>query len=248
MIGQYLYKYGFNVDFAPDVDVLTNMENTIIGDRSFGSDKDTVVTFGKAYSDGLHEHEIMSTFKHFPGHGATKEDTHKGYAYTDTTYSELLENELQPFMKAEEYGVDFVMVSHISLPEIIGDETPCSLSQEMVTSVLRNEFGYNGIIITDALNMGAISELYDSGEAAKKAVMAGCDLLLTPVDFDKAYNSILSAVKSNEISEARIDESMERIIKTKYRCLEENFSNEPIDYDDLAETYLSDMEIDEAIK
>lgn len=221
-IGSYLSQYGFNVDFAPDVDVLTNADNTIIGDRSFGSEADVVSAFGKAYSEGLHANGVMSTFKHFPGHGATKDDTHEGYAYTDKSYDEMLENELRPFRDAEEYQIDFIMVSHISVPQIIGDNTPCSLSKEMVTSVLREEFGYSGIIVTDALNMGAISEKYGSGTAAIEAVKAGVDILLVPKDFNAAYNSVLSAVEKGEISEDRIDDSVRRIVMAKMKLVQGN--------------------------
>ena len=214
-IGSYLSEYGFNVDFAPDVDVLTNSANAVIGDRSFGTDPRLVSDCGRAYSDGLHSKGLLSTFKHFPGHGATKADTHKGYAFSDKSYEELLNNELLPFASAEEYGVDMVMAAHISLPNVIGDDTPCSLSGKMLTEVLRNEFGYSGLIVTDALNMGAIAENYSSGEAAKKALKAGCDLLLTPMDPEEAYLSLFSAVKDGEISEERIDESLRRIINAK---------------------------------
>jgi len=218
-IGSYLSQYGFNVDFAHDVDVLSNVDNTIIGDRSFSDDAEVVSSYGRAYSEGLHANGVMSTFKHFPGHGATRDDTHEGYAYTDKSYDEMLENELCPFRHAEEYQIDFIMVSHISVPQIIGDNTPCSLSKEMVTSVLREEFGYRGIIITDALNMGAISEKYGSGTAAIEAVKAGVDILLVPKDFNAAYNSVLSAVDKGEISEDRIDDSVRRIVMAKMKLV-----------------------------
>jgi beta-N-acetylhexosaminidase len=214
-IGNYLYELGFNVDFAPDADVITNENNTVIGDRSFGSDSAVVTEYAIAYSDGLHNNQILSTFKHFPGHGATEADTHEGYAYTNKSYEELSEAELKPFEAAGENGVDMIMVAHISLPTILGEDTPCSLSKEMVTDILREELGYQGIVITDALNMGAISEKYDSSTAAVKAIEAGVDLLLTPVDLEAAYAGIYAAVCNGEISENRIDESVRRILKAK---------------------------------
>ena len=144
---------GFNVEFAPDADVLTNSANSVIGDRSFGTEPNFVAECAASYSDGLHGAGVLSTFKHFPGHGATADDTHQGFAYTNKTLTELKENELIPFMKAQDEGVDFIMISHISVPNILGDNTPCTLSEYMISEVLRGDLGYQGIIITDAMNM-----------------------------------------------------------------------------------------------
>ena len=215
VIGQYLHELGFNVDFAPDADVLTNPENTVIGDRSFGTDAETVTEYATAYSDGLHANDVLSCFKHFPGHGATKDDTHKGYAYSDKTYEELAKAELVPFVAAEEAGADMVMVAHIALPNVTGEDTPCSLSYQMITEILRGDLEYEGLVITDALNMGAIAETYDSGEAALMAVEAGVDLLLMPEDVEEAYAAIYAAVQGGEVTEERIDESVRRILEVK---------------------------------
>ena len=222
IIGAYLSELGFNVDFAPDADVLTNSSNSVIGDRSFGSDAEIVTKYAVAYSDGLHANGIMSTFKHFPGHGATEADTHEGYAYTNRSYEELLETELKPFFAAQENGIDMVMVAHISIPTVIGDDTPCSLSEKMVTGVLRNKLQYEGIIITDALNMGVISENFDSSSAAIMAIKAGVDLILMPCDFKSAYSGIYAAVENGELSEKRIDESVKRILFAKIKLSEDN--------------------------
>lgn len=216
-IGAYLRELGFNVDFAPDADVLTNSANTVIGDRSFGSDPETVTKYAIAYSDGLHANGMMSTFKHFPGHGATEADTHEGYAYTGKSYEELMEAELKPFQAAGANGVDMVMVAHISVPAVSGDDTPSSLSERMITGILRGELGYDGLIVTDALNMGAIAQHYGSSTAAVKAVEAGVDLLLMPGDLQAAYSGIYNAVQNGEISEERIDESVRRILTAKVR-------------------------------
>lgn len=215
VIGQYLHELGFNVDFAPDADVLTNPENTVIGDRSFGTDAEMVTEYATAYSDGLHANDVLSCFKHFPGHGATKDDTHKGYAYSDKTYEELAKAELVPFVAAEEAGADMVMVAHIALPNVTGEDTPCSLSYQMITEILRGDLEYEGLVITDALNMGAIAETYDSGEAALMAVEAGVDLLLMPEDVEEAYAAIYAAVQGGEVTEERIDESVRRILEVK---------------------------------
>lgn len=214
-IGAYLKELGFNLDFAPDADVLTNPDNTVIGSRSFGEDAETVFCYASAYADGLHDNGILSTFKHFPGHGATEADTHEGFAYTDKTYEELSMAELVPFAGAGEAGIDLVMVAHISVPAVTGDHTPCSLSYKMVTEILRADMGYGGIIVTDAMNMGAIVEKYTSEEAAVMAVKAGVDMILMPEDFHGAAQGVLAAVDRGEISEERIDESVGRILKVK---------------------------------
>ena len=215
VIGKYLKEYGFNFNFAPDADVLTESENQVIGDRSFGSDATIVAEFAVAYSNGLHASNILSTFKHFPGHGATKGDTHEGFAYTSKNLEELMEAELVPFKSAAENNVDAVMVAHISVPSILGDNTPCSLSKYMITDILRKELGYNGLIVTDALDMGAITNTYGDGEAAVMAVLAGNDILLKPKNFFTAYEAVLNAVKNGVISEERINESVKRIINVK---------------------------------
>lgn len=216
-IGEYLNELGFNVDLAPDADVITNEKNKVIGARSFGSDANLVTECAVAYSDGLHSKNVLSTFKHFPGHGATEGDTHEGYAYTNKSYSELKEAELLPFAKARNAGVDFIMVSHISVPSVVGDNTPCTLSHKMVTEVLRGDLEYDGLIMTDGLNMDAITKNYSQKEAAVKTVQAGVDILLMPKDFHGAVEGILEAVKNGEISEDRINDSVLRIIKAKLR-------------------------------
>lgn len=216
-IGDYLSDLGFNVDFAPDADVLTNAENRVIGDRSFGTDPDMVADMAWAYREGLHDNGILACYKHFPGHGGTVEDSHGGYAYSYKTLEELQVVELVPFRVGCERGIDFIMVSHISVPEVTGSDVPASLSEVLVTDVLRNEMGYRGIIITDSLGMGAVSNHYGSGEAAVMAVQAGCDMLLMPRDFAEAYEAVLDAVKSGTVAEEQIDASVSRIIKGKLK-------------------------------
>lgn len=214
-IGRYLSDLGFNFNFAPDADVLTNSKNNVIGNRSFGEDAEQVINYATAVSDGLHSQNIMSIFKHFPGHGATTADTHEGFAYTDKTYEELLKDELQPFAAAGDAGVDGIMVSHISVPQIVGDNTPCTLSDVMITDILREDLQFNGLIVTDALDMGAITEKYSADEAAVMAISAGIDILLMPEDFEKAFTGIAKAVENGNITEERINESVRRIIRAK---------------------------------
>lgn len=214
-IGSYLKEYQFNVDFAPDADVLVNPDNEVIGKRSFGSDESSVSKMVTQEIKGLHQENICTAAKHFPGHGATEEDSHQGFAYSERTLEQIRECELLPFQAAIREGTEFVMVGHISYPEITGDDEPASLSQYMITDLLRNEMKYNGIVITDAMNMGAISQNYSSGEATVKAVQAGVDIILEPADFMESYHALFDAVEDGTISEERIDESVRRILKVK---------------------------------
>ncbi len=214
-IGKYLKDLGFNVDFAPDSDVLTNPDNEVIGNRSFGSDAEMVKEYSRAYSDGLHENGILSTYKHFPGHGATTGDTHEGFAYTDKTLDELKDAELVPFADAQEAGADMIMVSHISVPKILDDNTPCSISHHMITDILKEEMGYEGIIVTDSMNMGAITEKNSAVDAALMAIEAGNDLLLAPNSFESLPDKLAAEIDKGSITEARIDESVRKIIIKK---------------------------------
>lgn len=214
-IGTYLSDLGFNVDFAPVADALTNPDNTIVKSRSFGADISEVSDMSVAVAEGLGTKGIKATYKHFPGHGATAGDTHLGAAYTTKSLDELKEEDLVPFKNAVDNGAEFIMVSHISVPNITGHDTPASLSEKMISDILRGDLGYNGIVITDALEMGAISQKYTSDEAAIMAINAGADMILMPEDFETAYNGVVDAVKSGKISEERLDESVERIVKVK---------------------------------
>ena len=214
-IGGYLSDLGFNVDLAPVCDVLTNPDNQVIGNRSFGSDADIVRDYAREFSDGLREQGILSTYKHFPGHGATADDTHKGFAYTDKSLDELLENELIPFADADNAGADMVMVSHISVPKILGEDSPCSLSYFMVTEVLKQRLGYSGLVVTDAMNMGAITGAYEADEAVVMAIKAGNDLILAPENLESAVNEVMEKVNLNEIDEKQINSSVKRIILKK---------------------------------
>ena len=214
-IGDYLSELGFNVDFAPDADVLTNPQNTVIGNRSFGSDPEYVKECALGYAKGLNEKGVLSTFKHFPGHGATAGDSHQGFAYTDKTIDELKEAELVPFMSAQSAGIDMIMVAHMSVPSIEGDNTPCSLSYHMITEVLREELGYEGIIITDAMNMGAITSSYSCDQAVIMAVKAGADLILCPSDLETAGSALINAFQTGEIDEEILDNAVRRIVSKK---------------------------------
>lgn len=214
-IGTYLSDLGFNLDFAPDADVLTNPDNTVVKKRSFGSDPRVVSDMSLAVAQGLAQHQVYSVYKHFPGHGATTGDTHQGYAYTDKTLDELKQSELIPFENAIQNNAAFIMAAHISAPHVTGDDTPASLSKIMITDILRGQMGYDGIVVTDAMNMGAVTEQYTSAQAAVKALQAGADLVLMPEDFQEAYQGVLDAVKDGTLTEQRINESVTRIVKVK---------------------------------
>ncbi len=214
-IGSYMKNLNFNVDFAPVADVFSNPANTVIGDRSFGSDAELVSQMVPMEVQGLQDAGVLATLKHFPGHGDTAEDSHSGYASSYKSLEELEACEFQPFRAGIASNVSFIMMGHISLPNILNSQLPASLSYEMVTGILRQKLQFNGIIITDAMNMGAISANYSSGEAAVMAIEAGVDMLLMPADFHSAYEAVLGAVRDGRISEDRINESVLRIIRMK---------------------------------
>lgn len=215
-IGLYLKELGFNLDFAPVADTNTNPQNIVIGDRSYGSDPALVARMVSAQLDGMHDSGIMGTLKHFPGHGDTKDDTHSGYVSIEKTWDELKECELVPFITALPKA-DMVMVSHITAVNVTSDKLPTSMSETMITGKLRNELGYDGVIITDAMAMGAVADNYTSAEAAVTAVKAGVDIVLMPQNLDEAFNGVMNAVIDGEISMARLDESVMRILKLKAR-------------------------------
>lgn len=215
-IGEALKDLGFNMDMAPVADVLTNPKNTVIGSRSFGSDAQLVGDMVVSEIDGLTSQGIIPVIKHFPGHGATMADTHEGYAYTMKSMDELRNCELRPFQRAIRAGAQVVLVSHISTPKAINENVPASLSYEWLTTVLREEMEFDGIIMTDAMNMGAITLKYSAAEAAVKAVCAGVDMILMPENYKEAYEGLLVAIVDNhEIDESRIDDSVRRILRVK---------------------------------
>lgn len=214
-ISDYLKELGFNMDFAPVADVISNPLNQVIGDRSFGTDAELTGNMAAQEVKGFQDNGMSACLKHFPGHGGTEGDTHQGFAYTQKTLEELKACELVPFAKGIEAEVDFLMTAHISVPNVIGDDTPASMSSVIMTDLLRNEMGYEGIIITDALDMGAIANNYSSGEAVLAAFQAGADMLLMPANFKEAYGAVLDGVKGGSISMERLDTSVERIVALK---------------------------------
>ena len=214
-IGAYLRELGFNLDLAPDADVLVDPGNVTIGDRSFGSDPELCGRMVHRYVDGLHENGIASCIKHFPGLGDTESDTHTGAAWSSRTIDDYRGTEFLSFAGGIDAGTEMVMISHLSNSELSGSDLPASLNKTVITDLLRTELGYEGIVITDSLRMGAVTERFDSAEAAVTALEAGVDLLLMPSDFNAARQGILDAVHEGRISEERIDESLFRILRAR---------------------------------
>ena len=218
-IGSALSSFGFNLDLAPVADI-SSVENSYMGNRTYGSDAQTASPYVVSMIRGLKEQNISACLKHFPGNGATTQDPHTGIASSDRTAEEFRAEEFAVFQAGIDAGVDMIMISHMEAPALTVGSTepyvPCSLSKAVVTDILRNELGFDGVIITDALNMGAISDYYSSEEAAIYALQAGCDMLLMPENFEEAYNGVLEAVKNGTISEERIDDALRRIYRIKY--------------------------------
>ncbi len=206
-------QYGFNLDFAPVADININSANEL-GDRIFSSDAQTTAQMVSAMVGGLQDGGVSATLKHFPGLGAGDGNTHEGQTYIDRTYEQLEQEEFVSFQAGIDAGCDFVMVGH-QVMTCTGDGRPADLSYTVVTEWLREDLGFDGVVVTDAHNMGAITDVYGSGTAAKLAIEAGADIVLMPADLDSAYNSVYSAVIDGEITQERIDESLRRILTAK---------------------------------
>jgi beta-N-acetylhexosaminidase len=213
-IGTQLLALGFNYDFAPVSDVVLP-EGSMIGSRSFGSDPALVSDMVASCVQGFGDAGMICSLKHFPGHGDTTADSHTVQVVIDKSLSELETRDLLPFQAGIAAGADTVMVGHISNPTLIGDDRPASLSYTVVTEVLREELGFQGVVITDALDMAAITSYYTPEEAAVLALQAGVDLLLEPADLTRSAEGILDAVADGTLREERIDESVMRILRLK---------------------------------
>ncbi|MGN0984266.1 MAG: glycoside hydrolase family 3 N-terminal domain-containing protein, partial [Gemmiger sp.] len=217
-IGAYLKTYGFQVDFAPVADVNTNPANPAIGERAFSADSVVAAEMAAAMARGVAAEGILPTFKHFPGHGDTAEDSHTGGAVTYRTLEEMRDCELLPFQPAGLDAEYAVMVSHITAPNLLGsssDGLPASLSPQIVGQVLRGELGFQGLVITDSLSMQAITDRYSASEAAVMALEAGCDMLLMPDGLAEAFEAVQTAVLDGTLPEQRVEESVRRILRYK---------------------------------
>ncbi len=214
-IGSYLKYYGFDVDFAPVSDVNSNPDNPVIGTRAFSSDPDSVGIMVCSYLDGLSNNGIVGCIKHFPGHGDTKTDTHVGYAETQKTWGEMLSCEMKPFKAGINHGVKIIMTAHITAPKVDSNNIPSTLSSIILQDKLRKELGYTNIIVTDAMEMGAITEQYSPEDATIKCIQAGVDVVLCVHSYKKAFDAVVNAVNAGTISDERINESVRRILLVK---------------------------------
>ena len=235
VMAEELRTIGVNVTYAPVLDVYSNPLNTVIGKRSFSSDPQVVTDMGIQLAKGLEENGVIATYKHFPGHGDTVDDSHVKLPVVQKNYDELSSLELIPFKNAISSGAKIMMVGHISLPNVTGDNTPASLSKEIVTDTLKQKLNYQGLVITDALNMGALTKNYSKEEIYTQAIEAGVDLLLMPSGSKQA----IEIIRKN-ISEERINESVEKILKFKYTYLDQD--------NRLEKSYLGSTEHQEVIQ
>lgn len=213
-MGSNLSGIGLNLNLAPVADIRIG-ENSYMGDRTYGTDPQAVGPVVAGVVQGIQSQGVSACLKHFPGMGSTVQDPHNEIAGTDRTEAQFRAEEFPVFQTGIDSGVKMVMISNISAPALSGDDLPCVFS-EAVIGILRNEMGFEGVVISDAMNMSAVSDYYDSTEAAIMAIKAGCDMILMPEDFAEAYNGVLEAVRNGTISEERINDSLRRIYRIKY--------------------------------
>ncbi|MDU2064638.1 MAG: glycoside hydrolase family 3 protein [Sporomusaceae bacterium] len=229
ILGQEMSALGINLALAPVLDVNSNQENPVIGIRSFGADPIAVSRLGKAYIAGLHDGGVLAVMKHFPGHGDTFVDSHVGLPIVKRDKEALATMELRPFID-NLATADMVMVGHIAFPaldatKVLSQDTgeaiylPASLSPKVTTKLLREELGYEGVVITDALEMKAIAKHFGAKQAALMALQAGADILLMPENLPEAYEAVLTAVRSGRIAPERVDTSVRRILRLKAKLL-----------------------------
>lgn len=217
--GRELRAIGINQNYAPDADVNVDPQNPVIGVRSFSSDPALVSQLVAAQVTGFQQpgtQGVSSTAKHFPGHGDTSTDSHYGLPVIDHTREEWERLDEPPFRAAVEAGIDSIMTAHIVVPSLDPSEDPATLSQPILTGLLRERLGYDGVVVTDSLQMAGVREKYGDDEVAVRAVLAGADQLLMPMDMDVAYEAVQEAVASGRISQERLDQSVERILRMKY--------------------------------
>ena len=225
VIAEELRVFGINMDFAPVLDIYSNSLNTVIGKRAFGSDYKTVTDNALSLAKGLEDNGIIPVYKHFPGHGDTIIDSHEDLPIITKSREELLNFELIPFKRAIESGANIIMVGHLAVPSITKDNTPASLSKKLISDFLKDELGYRGLVITDALNMKALTNYYSDDELCPIAVKAGVDLLLMPPSPKVCLTSVINEIQKGNISIDRINESVRKILKLKYLKIDENYNN-----------------------
>lgn len=213
-LGSELKQFGFNVDFAPLADVSLK-DGSIAEQKGFGKDAATNAELARNVVKGLTDQSIFAGVKYFPGYGDATQEGNSGQIISQRTRDDLKE-EYAPYQEAIDAGAKFLMISHVSLPKIRGDKRPASLSPEIITDIVREEWGYDGIVITDYMDKSCIYQKYTYAEAAVGAIEAGADMILSTKNFAKSYNGILDAVKKGQLTEERIDQSLTRIYKVKF--------------------------------
>ncbi|QQK74789.1 glycoside hydrolase family 3 protein [Salicibibacter cibarius] len=214
ILGEEMKKLGINMNFAPTLDVNVNPDNPVIGVRSYSEDPGLVSDLGISQIQGFQSEDVISTAKHFPGHGDTDVDSHYGLPIIEKDLEMLLEEDLPPFKDAIDHEVDAIMPAHIVVPALDDSELPATFSEPILTDYLRGELGYDGLIVTDGLDMDGVDVIPEE-EVPVEAFKAGVDMLLDPPDVDLAYNAMLDAVADGEISEDRLNESVYRILEQK---------------------------------
>lgn len=216
-IAEDCHRMGINWDFAPVVDVNTNPDNPIIGNRSFGSEVSNVISSALSYSNGLQDNNILAAIKHFPGHGDTSTDSHLDLPVVSHNIDRLNTVELAPFKALMDKGIGGVMVAHLYVPNLeSGKGIPASVSKNIITGLLKDKLGYKGLIITDALNMGAVANKYKPGELDAMAFKAGNDIMLFSQGVSEGKKLIQKAIDKGEIPQSRVEESVKKILLTKY--------------------------------
>ncbi len=249
-IGRHAKRIGVHINFAPDIDININPKNPIIGNRSFGEDKENVALKGIAFMKGMEGAGVLSSGKHFPGHGDTETDSHKALPVIEFTKQRIDSIELYPFKRLIENGLSSIMVAHLDIPSLEPKEGyPSSLSKTIITDLLKKQLGFKGLVFTDALNMKAVSEFAPEGEVELSAFMAGNDILLMPVDVKNAKRKIIEAYTNGSITEERLAESVKKILMAKYKAGLHNYR--PIETNDLYEDLNSlenDIVYEEAIE
>lgn len=232
VLGTIVKAFGFNINFAPVLDIDSNPRNPVIGDRSYGPDEKIVSEVGIEVMRGLQASGVIPVVKHFPGHGDTSVDSHISLPAINKDLDSLMEFELIPFKEAIDNGADAVMIAHILFNKV-DSENPSTLSKVIITDILRKKLEFDGVIFTDDLTMGAIMENYDIGEAAIKSIMAGSDILLVCHGYEnsiRVLDELMKAVEDGRISEERIDESVYRVLKLKEKY---KLNDNPIDSIDI---------------
>ena len=215
-IGTYLKELGFNVDFAPVADVVDDNENNVMLSRSFGSAPTAVGKFVKSEIEGILSTGVLCCAKHFPGIGTAEGgDSHENTILSYKSESDMMSTDIVPFISAIQANVPFIMVGHLTTPAITGNELPASLNSTIMVDILRNQLGYQGVIITDSLEMAAVEDVFSPYEIGVKVLEAGADMILMPSDFDTTYQGVVDAVNNGTLSENRIDDSVKRILTAK---------------------------------